>query len=186
MRRVHSRSSLTFLLLNLVLFGCWLLPACQSYGIVQLEQKSQRFQVELPSGKPKHLVVRVVNPGEGYLFIDWDNAHIRWPTGFECGVRVVPGDKLCMVYPGGSVEYHIYPAHYYLPADSSRDRRASLDGSLVPDELYRQYEDRYHVTLFVPVFEGEGVGGRPQENCCDLETVWEVETVATRISKKPR
>lgn len=186
MRRAQFLSRSMFLRLNLKLFGCWLLLGCQNYGIVQLDQKSQRFEVELPSGKPEHLVLRVVNPGNKVLFFDWDNAHLRWPTGFECGVKVVPGDTLGMVYPGGGVEYHVYPAHYYLPADSPRDRRASLDGSLVPDELYRQYEDRYHLTLFIPVFEAEDAGGRPQASCCDSETTWALETIATRISKKPR
>ena len=131
MRRAQFLSLHMFLHLNLALFACWLLLGCQNYGIVQLGQKSQRFQVELPSGKPEHLVLRVLNPGDKHLFINWDNAHLRWPTGFETGVRVVPGDRLGMVYPGGQVEYHIYPAHYYLPPDSPRDRRASLDGSLV-------------------------------------------------------
>ncbi len=131
----------------------------------------------IPDSAQRYVVVRATNRGSDPLHIRWGDTHLRWPNGFESPVRLKPADALETVYPGGKVEYHLEPVHYYLPPDASEFRRTSLDDTLVPKRLYEKYSDGYVLTLLIPTCRGDGDACQAQCKESRCEETWTIQTI---------
>ena len=144
-------------------FGLWLIASglcvlaalhvgCSSYVTKGVQSTTGQLSMDIYSDEDEYLVVRVDNTsGTDHLNIDWAGVHLRWPNGFESPVEVTPEEPLSVIYPGGTVEYHVKPRHFYLPPDKQFQRRNSLSGTLFPSSLYAQFQNAYVLTLFIPV-----------------------------------
>jgi hypothetical protein len=159
---------------------------CADFRAAQVRTGSPYLDLALPSGRPEYVAVRVGNTSPNTLYVDWAGTHVRWPSGFEGPVDVAPHRALSTVYSGGAVEYHVFPVHYYLAPDAFGARRNSLAASLVPRPLWRQYFDRYTLTLLVPICEGDAVSckchRRGEGGTCEG---WDVTTSTVVIEEVP-
>ena len=150
------------------------MSGCAEYKVVRTECNQGKIRVALADRRDDVLAVRLSNPGTERMFVKWKEAHLRWPNGYEAPVKVIPGDALTSIYPGGTVEYHLKPAHTYVPRDRIMYRRHSLTKSLFPRELFEAHEADYKLKLFLPVCKGEPTedGSGETQNC----VVWKVQT----------
>ena len=154
------------------------LSGCAEYKVVRTECNEGRIRVALADRRNDALAVRLSNSGTDRMFVKWKEAHLRWPNGYEAPVEVIPGDALTSIFPGGTVEYHLKPAHTYVPRDGMMYRRHSLTKSLFPQELFEAHEKDYKLTLFLPVCKGEKAeeGTGEKKNC----VVWKIQTTIAR------
>jgi len=131
-----------------VLSSCLLLSlatGCMSYRISTQSTEMPGITIGLPDGKPDYVVVRVENPSDGFLFVDWGDVRLRGPDAFEIPAKVVPGTPLEYIHPNSAVEYHVHAVHQYRHPDSVGQRRNSLASSLAPDTRLNEYRRRSQV-----------------------------------------
>lgn len=154
------------------------MSGCAEYKVVRTECEQGKIRVALADRRNDVLAVRLSNSGTERMFINWKEAHLRWPNGYESPVEIIPGNALTSIYPGGTVEYHLKPAHTYVPRDRIMYRRHSLTNSLFPRELFEAHEADYKLRLFLPVCKGEATedGTAETKNC----VVWKVQTTVAR------
>ena len=154
------------------------LSGCAEYKVVRTECNEGKIRVALADRRTDVLAVRLSNSGTERMYVKWKDAHLRWPDGYEAPVNVIPGDALTSIYPGGTVEYHLKPAHTYVPRDRIMYRRHSLTESLFPQELFEAHADDYKLKLFLPVCKGEPTeqGSGEKKNC----VVWKIQTTVAR------
>ena len=147
-------------------------------GGARARGRARTRRVALADRRNDVLAVRLSNSGTERMFINWKEAHLRWPNGYESPVEIIPGNALTSIYPGGTVEYHLKPAHTYVPRDRLMYRRHSLTNSLFPLELFEAHEADYKLRLFLPVCKGEATedGTAEKKNC----VVWKVQTTVAR------
>ena len=148
------RSSVFAALVSLTIGGCGGSPAFKSE--VNSNTGGSHVAVQLNS-EAEFLVIRISNPSEQPMYVDWESAVVRWPNGFDSRLQMEPADPLSRVLPQGSVEYFARPLHYYVPEDAIRLRRSSLVKSLAPPALFRAHESDYRLTVIIPVCFGKDV-----------------------------
>ena len=168
-------------LIKIIAIGMVVLLAssCARYHLVSQESEDPTMVMTLPSNQSDdHLVLRIQNLEDSALYINWERAHFRWPSGFESALNVVPGNKLGFIYSGGQIEYHISPTHYYLGEDSANSRRTSLGSGIAPEGLYQAYRKYYEITVFIPTCRG-GAGRCSSAN----DANWSVVRTAVTIRK---
>jgi hypothetical protein len=125
------RSKMALLLVLALAVG---VGGCAGYRMISVQGLTPELSLRLTSD---YLVLRVENvEAQQDLYIDWDAAHLRDPRGFESPVVTAPKEPLSLIYPGGRVEYHVYPTHYYTEPDEFMWRRSSLRRHLVYEQLH--------------------------------------------------
>lgn len=85
---------------------------------------------------------------------------------------VRPDTRLWVVYGGGRVEYHVYPAHLYLPPDRAGWRRNSLAKDLVPREVLHHGRRPFVLSFLMRVCSGGDVycmGPAAAPGSCEAE-----------------
>lgn len=127
---------------------------CVSFRLDEVEATGAHLSVALPPTDSEYLIVRVDNPEPDPLYLDWSSAHFRGPDGFEFPAEVRPESRLSVIYGGGRVEYHVYPAHVYAPPDRAGWRRNSLSRDLIPRESFFLSRRPYTLSFFIRVCQG--------------------------------
>ena len=168
--------SLHPLLWPLVLMG--LLAGCATrYTLAPADMSGIQGAVDLPDGAADRLILRVDNPGEQWLHLDWSNATIVGLTGFAFPADLKPSDPLSSIPPKSSVEYQAFPGHNYKPRGYFQQRRSGVEQLLVFDADFTQLGSG-SLIFHIPVCRGESSA------CSDDGSSWSMATISGNVRRR--
>jgi hypothetical protein len=175
----------TSVLRHVVFFGLCATVGCATrYSLTPIEQGTLPARIALPDGAADRLIVRLDNPGENWLSLNWEEARIVGLTGFAVPVRMKPSTPISSLPPRSSVEYHLFPAHYYQPEARYKQRRESVEFLLVYDTDFENIVANGVdpvLELFLPMCADS------KDACCvkcdNASTKWEMGHTKVKIAR---